>query len=146
MPLRLGQGCEHIGERILEQVGERGERERRLRDHRPGSQHPVAALAGASDDRMPQRRLADARLALDKRHGWQGGTLVQEFEYRGQFAVAAEELLGGRHGSRLWCTGAPPHVDGAFCGDFTDCQRAPAGVSYAQSGLAHHAFARGIDP
>ena len=49
----------------VEQVDQRGERQLRLGAARPRDEHAHAALARERDPRLPERRLADARLALE---------------------------------------------------------------------------------
>jgi hypothetical protein len=68
-PLRRRQ----CGERLLldpvDQVDERGEGELRLRAARTGREYPAPTCPRGRDRRLPQRRLADAGVALENEDG-----------------------------------------------------------------------------
>jgi hypothetical protein len=77
-PLRAGQPAEHGLRHRFQQIRERREAERGLRLDRAAGQHLPATMAGLVDPGRPQRRLADAGLALDQQRRRVAGHLVKE--------------------------------------------------------------------
>jgi len=96
-PLRARQpGERRLGHRF-EQIPEGGEAERRLRLDRAAGEHLPPTPAGLVETGRPQRRLADAGLALDQQRRRLAGRLVQEAADPGKLggtAVYANGILG----------------------------------------------------
>ena len=65
-PLRLGQSCEELVGHVGEQIREPREAKPGFRLGRPCDQHAGAVRTSTLDRRLPQRRLADSRLAADR--------------------------------------------------------------------------------
>ncbi|MBA3366547.1 MAG: hypothetical protein H0U03_12345 [Actinobacteria bacterium] len=63
--LDLGESSEDGARNALEQIGHGGEREFRLRLRRPAGKHAKTSAFGQPDRVAPDRRLADAGLALE---------------------------------------------------------------------------------
>jgi hypothetical protein len=88
-PLRGRQCAEHRRRHRFEQVPERGEAQRGLRLDRAAGEHVPAAVAGLADPGRPQRRLADAGLALEQQPRREAGHLVEEPSEPAQFGGTA---------------------------------------------------------
>ena len=92
-PLRGGEVVQRLGVGA-EQVAERRVREARLRLGGTGGDRPHARRLRACDRRLPQRRLADARLARDEQRS--RARPVEEPLHELQLLVPSDEL--GLHG------------------------------------------------
>ena len=92
-PLRVREVLQHLGVGA-EQVAERRVREARLRLGGTCGDRPHARCLRTSDRRLPQRRLADARLAGDQQRA--GPRPIEEPLHDLQLLVPSDEL--GLHG------------------------------------------------
>ena len=105
-PLRLGQSREELVGHVAEEIREPREAKPGFRLGRPRDQHAGAVRAGTLDRRLPQRRLADSRLAADReRAGLLGG---QEELDGPQLRLAPDQA---RHDQRL-CAVRPADASG----------------------------------
>jgi hypothetical protein len=68
-PLRLGKGVEYGIRHALEQVAETEKRERALGLRRSTAEDSIGATLRGVEDRAPDGRLADSRLALEDERG-----------------------------------------------------------------------------
>ncbi len=88
--LRRGQGRARQVERLAEEVGERNVGELRLALRRTDLEHPVGPVLGSPDHLQPERRLADACLALDQQSEGTRRNPVEEPFDRLQLGLATD--------------------------------------------------------
>ncbi len=76
---------------VGEEVAQRGVRELRLALDRPAAQDPQAALGGGREALIPERRLADADLALEQECGWAGADRAEKLLDPRELRIATDE-------------------------------------------------------
>ena len=94
--LRRGQGRARLVERLAEQVGERNVGELRLALRRTDLEHPVGPVLGSPDRLQPERRLANAGLALDQQSEGARRNPVEEPFDRLQLGLATDYRVHAR--------------------------------------------------
>jgi hypothetical protein len=101
-PLGLGQSSDRIFRHRLEQIGERREREPRLRLGRAAGEHAEPALVRKPDDLAPDRRLADPRLALEREHAEPLARRIEEFPGERELTLAPDDAYHGLESCRFF--------------------------------------------
>ena len=99
-PLRLGQSREELVRYVGQQIREPREREPGFRLGRPRDQHSRTLRTSMCDRHLPQRRLADSRLADDRERA--GSLGAQEALDGPQLGFAPDQA---RHDQRLCAAG-----------------------------------------
>ncbi len=100
LALGLGQEGQHVVGHLLEQVAEDGEGELGLGLGRPSGEDPERPAPRRHHRCLPQRRLADAGLALEHQGGGGLCGVVEKAVDLGQLSLPADEPLSHGHPCR----------------------------------------------
>ena len=92
-PLNRHQPRQRLVQYRREQIADRCERDLQLGLRRARREDAEATLVREANSRLPERGLADSRVALEQQRTPAGGESLEEFAQRGEFFAPTDDLV-----------------------------------------------------